>query len=93
LTPGERIVTSGAFLIDSESRMKPVDSTSKPSAEKAKKVKDLVCGMDVDRSPDTLNTRYKGKTYYFCSKQCMKSFEANPEEYIHKSMAAQALLK
>ena len=58
-------------------------------AEKAKPVKDLVCGMDVDpKSPNTLKTQYKGETYYFCCEHCKKSFEANPEKYIPKKTAA-----
>jgi YHS domain-containing protein len=58
-------------------------------AGKGEMAKDLVCGMEVDpRSPDTLTTQYKGKTYYFCSKLCKKSFDASPEEYIQKGTAA-----
>jgi YHS domain-containing protein len=61
-------------------------SNNPPVAEKAKTVKDLVCGMDVDpKSPGTLKTQYKGETYYFCSKMCKESFEANPEKYIPKT--------
>jgi membrane fusion protein, copper/silver efflux system len=89
LSPGDRIVTSGNFLIDSESRMKLAND--KPAtAEKAKKVKDLACGMDIDpEAPGTVKTEYKGKSYYFCSKLCKKEFEANPEKYIHKGMEGQ----
>jgi membrane fusion protein, copper/silver efflux system len=92
LGPGERIVVSGNFLIDSESRMKMPDSSSAASAEKAKPVKDLVCGMNVDpKSPGTQKTQYKGETYYFCCENCKKSFEANPEKYIPaKPKAAEA---
>jgi Cu+-exporting ATPase len=50
---------------------------------KAETAKDLVCGMDVDpKSPHTLKTQYKGKTYYFCAEMCKKSFEANPGKYV-----------
>jgi YHS domain-containing protein len=88
LEPGERIVVSGNFLIDSESRMRMPDGDSPSSAEKAKPVKDLVCDMEVDpQSPDTLKSEYKGKTYYFCSKPCKQSFDANPEKYVRKGMA------
>jgi membrane fusion protein, copper/silver efflux system len=55
------------------------------TAAKVENTKDLVCGMTVDpNSPSTLKTQYKGKTYYFCSDMCKKSFEANPEKYVHK---------
>jgi Cu(I)/Ag(I) efflux system membrane fusion protein len=86
LKPGERIVVSGNFLIDSESRMRMPDGhNASSSAEKAKLVRDLVCAMTVDpKSPGTLRMRYKGETYYFCSEMCRKSFDANPEKYIDK---------
>jgi membrane fusion protein, copper/silver efflux system len=89
LEPGERIVVSGNFLIDSESRMKMPEGASPAQTEKAKPVKDLICGMDVDpKSPNTLKTQYKGETYYFCSEHCKKSFEANPEKYLPKKSPA-----
>jgi membrane fusion protein, copper/silver efflux system len=56
---------------------------------KAEKARDLVCGMNIDIASDTPKSQYKGKTYYFCSKLCKKSFDTNPEEYVHKGMAGQ----
>jgi membrane fusion protein, copper/silver efflux system len=92
LDPGERVVVSGNFLIDSESRMKLTDSKNNaPAAEKQKMVKDLVCGMEIDpKSPDTLKSQYKGTTYYFCGSNCKKSFDANPEKYIQKTTTPKA---
>jgi membrane fusion protein, copper/silver efflux system len=88
LEQGERIVVSGNFLVDSESRIRMPDGGRSQSAEKAKPVKDLVCGMTVDlKSPTMHKTEYKGKTYYFCSGMCKKGFEADPEAYVHKGMA------
>jgi len=45
--------------------------------------KDPVCGMDVDekRAPGGKST-YKGRTYYFCSPGCKKSFDKDPEKYL-----------
>jgi len=43
---------------------------------------DPVCGMKVKPSKTQWKTLYKGKIYYFCSPQCKKEFEANPEEYL-----------
>ncbi len=45
--------------------------------------KDLVCGMDVDEKT-ALKATYKGKTYYFCSPACKKTFEGSPEQYSGK---------
>ncbi len=43
--------------------------------------KDPVCGMDVESKPGTLQATHQGKTYYFCSAGCKKSFEADPARY------------
>ncbi|MCC6031187.1 MAG: YHS domain-containing protein [Desulfurococcales archaeon] len=44
--------------------------------------KDPVCGMDVDPSKTPYKTVYKGKIYYFCSSECKKAFEKDPEHYL-----------
>jgi Cu(I)/Ag(I) efflux system membrane fusion protein len=87
LTPGERIVTSGVFLIDSETRMRAVAAESSN-----KTAKDPVCGMNVDpKATDAIKTQYGGRTYYFCSEKCKKDFQANPDKYVHENMAAQGI--
>jgi len=43
--------------------------------------KDVVCGMNVNESV-SLQTTYKGKTYYFCSAMCKLMFERDPEKYV-----------
>jgi len=44
---------------------------------------DVVCGAKVKR-----DTPYKyehgGKTYYFCSEECMEKFKSSPTKYIVK---------
>jgi hypothetical protein len=42
---------------------------------------DLAC-VDVKVRADTPRTEYGGRTYYFCSEQCRKQFEAAPMRYI-----------
>jgi membrane fusion protein, copper/silver efflux system len=85
LNEGDQVVVSGTFMIDSESRMKSA-ATGGASINVAK---DLVCGMNIDpNAGGTLKSQYKGKTYYFCAKLCKKNFEANPEGYLRKGMAA-----
>ncbi len=51
------------------------------SAQNAPTVKDPVCGMSVDPSSAEKAT-YKGKTYYFCSKEDKTAFEKAPADYI-----------
>jgi membrane fusion protein, copper/silver efflux system len=91
LAPGERIVTSGAFLIDSESRMRFDAVASKmPATTKVISAKDPVCGMDVDpNAKNALSAKHGGKTYYFCAEKCKKDFQADPKKYVHENMAAQ----
>jgi membrane fusion protein, copper/silver efflux system len=79
LMPGERIVLSGTFLMDSETRMKAVAAGSV-----AESVTDVVCGMDVDPKKATAAGKtalHDGKTYYFCSDECKQKFEKEPGKY------------
>jgi Cu+-exporting ATPase len=46
--------------------------------------KDPVCGMDVQESPQAIQSTHRGKTYYFCSPGCKRSFDQNPEQYVTK---------
>jgi len=81
LMAGERVVISGNFLLDSESRMKAV-SAGIFNAET-----DPVCGMDVDQKRATAAGRkseYKGTTYYFCSDGCKKDFDKEPGKFAGK---------
>jgi YHS domain-containing protein len=78
--PGERIVISGTFLIDSESRMRIAANSVAGTA-----AKDPVCGMDVDGKRAAAAGRqsaYKGVTYYFCADECKKQFDAEPGRWI-----------
>ena len=79
LMAGERIVISGTFLIDSESRMKAASrGIFGPAAE------DPVCGMDVDerRAAAAGRTSEHGqRTFYFCADECKRRFDADPARY------------
>lgn len=44
--------------------------------------KDPVCGMNVDEKKAAATAVYEGKTYYFCSPGCKKSFDKDPEKYM-----------
>jgi YHS domain-containing protein len=79
LMAGERIVVSGNFLLDSESRMRAV-AAGVHDAET-----DVVCGMDVDRAKavrDGRVTRHQGQDYVFCSDGCKRQFDADPARYL-----------
>lgn len=44
-------------------------------------MKDPVCGMTVDEKTASGRVVYKGKTYLFCSANCVNDFKANPAAY------------
>lgn len=45
------------------------------------KVKDPVCGMTIDSDTAAGKSTMGGETFYFCSKDCLRQFEANPGAY------------
>lgn len=53
-------------------------------------VKDPVCGMEIDKASAVSRITYMGKTYYFCSEECKKSFKATPQEVIKNASASDA---
>jgi RND family efflux transporter MFP subunit len=79
LMAGERIVLSGNFLLDSESRMK-MAATGISELDT-----DPVCGMDVDQGKARAaghTASYQGQVFYFCSDDCRKRFETTPTKYV-----------
>lgn len=79
LMAGERVVISANFLLDSESRMKSAAmGLTNPET-------DPVCGMDVDRDAAKNAGRtaaHRDATYYFCSEDCKRKFQAAPGDYV-----------
>lgn len=72
LIPGEQIVVSGNFLIDSESRMNLAAAGLFGTPEK-----DPVCGMEVysgKMKKTGWTSVYADTTYYFCSGECKERF-------------------
>jgi len=50
----------------------------------SQKIKDIVCGMDVNFN-STFHAEHENKMYYFCSEHCQGKFINNPKTYIeHK---------
>jgi Cu+-exporting ATPase len=45
---------------------------------------DPVCGMEIDPNTAAGKSDYQGKTYYFCSLGCKKSFDKEPQKYAGK---------
>lgn len=93
LRDGDRVVTSGNFLLDSESRMRSTplisSSSGRPAAEKSKQgevsTQDAVCGMPLSSNNSSLHRfaeEYHGRTFVFCSERCQKKFRQNPSAYL-----------
>lgn len=49
------------------------------------KVKDPVCGMIIEESDAVGTSEYDGKRYSFCSDDCKKEFDENPDDYTDKA--------
>ena len=82
LEPGERLVVSGNFLIDSESRMRLA-----AAGMFGEVTKDPVCGLNVDESKAKaagFQATYNNQSYYFCSPGCKEHFDKDPARYAAK---------
>jgi len=104
LAEGERVVTSGNFLIDSESRMRSSAVVSSGVTQEVKEhsthdivaTRDPVCGMPLD--PGKLHSSahretYQGETYVFCSEKCQKKFHEDPAKYIGEKLGSTAIVQ
>jgi len=79
LKEGDEVVTSGNFLLDSESRMRSAGSD--PLTEVSI---DPICGMEVEHArakARDLTSEYNGETIFFCNPNCKKTFDADPEAH------------
>lgn len=45
------------------------------------KVKDPVCGMEIERDQAAAQVEYQGQIYYFCAPGCKAQFEREPQKY------------
>jgi YHS domain-containing protein len=52
-----------------------------PAKGSVAKIKDPVCGMEVDPAKGKEISNYQGKTYHFCSSHCKAEFDKNPAKY------------
>ena len=44
--------------------------------------KDPVCGMELDPGQIEAQSSYRGQKFNFCSEECKRLFDENPEEYV-----------
>jgi 3-hydroxybutyryl-CoA dehydratase len=43
---------------------------------------DPVCKMEVNPASAEAQSEYEGQSFYFCSTECKRRFDANPLQYI-----------
>lgn len=43
---------------------------------------DPVCGVEIDEKTAEFQTQFAGKKYFFCSQDCRKEFESEPNDYV-----------
>ncbi len=58
--------------------------TQKQAKEETTPQRDPVCGMTIDPKTAEGKYVYKGKTYYFCSKEDQQEFAKTPDKYVEK---------
>jgi YHS domain-containing protein len=94
LEPGAQIVVSGNFLLDSESRMKLSASGAAVVADPMRAAKDPICAMEVDTTAKdgARQAQHQGRTYYFCSEQCRRTFQSDPGKYVPGNMRTAQLV-
>ena len=96
LAEGERVVTSGNFLIDSESRMRSVALVAQSARGEALAVRDPVCGMPLSRQQAQSRAHveeYRGERFAFCSDQCQRKFHMDPSKYAGDRLRSAASLE
>ena len=49
---------------------------------------DPVCGMQVDDQRATAKSQFQGTNYYFCSDECKRKFDQQPQQYASKASKA-----
>ena len=79
LKDGDEVVTSGNFLLDSESRMRSAGAD--PLTEVSI---DPICSMEVKHArakANGLTSEHNGETIYFCNPNCKKTFDADPDAH------------
>ena len=72
-----------AFSATEETSKKEKPEAKPATGQKAsQKVKDPVCGMEIDSKSAAGKATYKNKIYYFCSVSEKEQFEKDPAKYV-----------
>jgi len=75
------VVVGGAH--ESEDNQTHREEKTMFGKKKTTKATDPVCGMQVDTAKPAATREHDGTTFYFCSKGCAETFDADPHKYGH----------
>ena len=50
---------------------------------------DPVCKMEVNPASAEAQSEYQGQTFYFCSTECKRMFDADPQRFLDETDQAQ----
>ena len=51
----------------------------------AEKIKDPVCGMEIEKDAAVGPVEHRGKIFYFCRQRCKQKFENDPAKYTKRT--------
>jgi len=75
-------ISSNVFQDKQTKKETTTKSTKSETQVKQKEAEKLICAVTGEEADPKLKMEYKGETYYFCCKKCVKKFKENPEKYI-----------
>ncbi len=67
---------------ETESSLQSFATERSSPHEEAAVTTDPVCGMKIEDNHPKFELQFAGKKYFFCSEDCRKEFEEQPEQYI-----------
>jgi YHS domain-containing protein len=81
MRPGLRVLTTGITRAQILREGERIYEERNSYAGVKLMTKDPVCGMNVDENKSQYQSQYGGKKFNFCSEQCKKEFDKQPEQY------------
>ena len=57
---------------------------------KERRIRDVVCGMEIDPAGTPWRHTHEGETYYFCHPRCLGKFRATPKLFLRAARFSRA---
>ncbi len=88
-TPPEIALSILAEILQAQKQRHAVETRPESAPEKKEDTAiDPVCGMTVEIAGANHVASYQGRTFYFCSAGCQRSFQKEPEKYLQAEQAS-----